>query len=663
MPKAIILGNGQIFIGLDHRAQVRDFYFPYVGLENHLGKGHIHRIGVWVDGHLSWFDNPAWEIDMDCGRETAASNIVAINREIGVSVFIADVVYNEKNIFIREITIRNLNSKTRTIKMFLGQQFELSESRRGNTAYYDPRCKAIIHYKGKRVFLINAAKSKKEIGFKNYSIGLFEIEGMEGTFKDAEDGELSNNPIEHGVVDSVIEISFEIAGTKESMFHYWVAVGQSIKEVHALNSYLLKKTPMHLMQTTRDFWHAWVNKYQFNFWGLDSSIIEVFKKSLFILRSHADNRGAIIASGDSDMLQHGRDTYSYMWPRDGAFVAMALDRVGDFTIGKRFFQFCNDVVSDEGYFMHKYRPDKSLGSSWHPWIRLGKAELPIQEDETSLVLIALWKHYELTKDLEFIEDLYNSLIKKSADFIANYTYKDTGLSYPSYDIWEEKYGISTFTCSAKYAALYAASKFADLLGKNDSAKHYSGTAEKVKEAMLEHLYNEKGKMFYKLINITKDNQFEYDPTVDMSSFYGIFKFNVLEVDDKRVQESLKTIQEKLVLNTDVKGVSRYENDMYYRVGANDPPNPWFVTTLWFAQYYVKIAKNEKDLAVVKDWLSWSVKHALKSGIMSEKLHPYTGDQLSVAPLAWSHAEFVTTVIDYLEKLEELGICKMCNPVK
>ena len=39
--------------------------------------------------------------------------------------------------------------------------------------------------------------------------------------------------------------------------------------------------------------------------------------------------------------------------------------------------------------MHKYRPDKSLGSSWHPWVRNGKPELPIQEDETALVIYAL----------------------------------------------------------------------------------------------------------------------------------------------------------------------------------------------------------------------------------------------------------------------------------
>src|SRR5205085_12018676 len=177
--------------------------------------------------------------------------------------------------------------------------------------------------------------------------------------------------------------------------------------------------------TTKDFWYAWVNRQNFTFYGLDAEIVSLFKKSLFILRAHVDNNGSILASGDSDMLQHGRDTYSYMWPRDGAFSAIALDKAGDLNVARRFFEFCNDVITEEGYLMHKYRPDKSLGSSWHPWIRDGKMELPIQEDETALVIYALWKHYEITKDLEFIEAVYNTLIERAAHFMCSYVDEKT----------------------------------------------------------------------------------------------------------------------------------------------------------------------------------------------------------------------------------------------
>lgn len=660
MPKAVILGNGRILVGLDKRAQVRDFYFPYVGLENHVSGHHVHRVGVWADGELRWFDDPSWNISVDCDVKTGTCLTSARNEFLGVQLNLSDVVYNEKDIFIREITVINLFDKKRELKVFFGQQFRISESRRGDTGYYDPRCRAIIHYKGKRAFLVNVRRGDSI--FDEYSVGLFEIEGKEGTHADALDGKLSKNPIEHGSVDSVLGITLTLEAKQEDTVHYWIAVGKSIKEVQTLNTYVIVSSPEYLMKTTKDFWNAWVNRQNFSFYGLDDSIINLFKKSLLIIRAHADNRGAIIASGDSDMLQHGRDTYSYMWPRDGAITALALARSGSFNTTRRFFEFCNDIVEEEGYFMHKYRPDGSLGSSWHPWIRDGKAELPIQGDETALVLYALWEYYKLSKDLEFVENVYNSLIRKTAEFLMNYTYKETGLPYPSYDLWEEKYGISTFTCASTYGALIAASRFADLLGKADSSQSFRDAAEKIKEATLSYLYCDDIKMFCKLININ-DGEINYDKTIDMSSFYGAFKFGMLDISEEHIQESLKTIEEKLCLTGGITGVPRYVNDNYYRTGPFAPSNPWFVTTLWRAQYYITKAQNEEDLEIVKDCFAWVCRYALPSGVLSEQLNPFTGDQLSAAPLTWSHAEFVNTVIDYLEKLESFGVSKACSPLK
>ena len=91
-------------------------------------------------------------------------------------------------------------------------------------------------------------------------------------------------------------------------------------------------------------------------------------------------------------------------------------------------------------------------------------------------------------------------------------------------------------------------------------------------------------------------------------------------------------------------------------------NPWFITTLWFAQYLTLTAKGEKDFVEIKEWLEWVVAHALPSGVLSEQLNPWSGEQISAAPLVWSHAEFVHTVINYLEKLETMGLCIACNPV-
>ena len=263
------------------------------------------------------------------------------------------------------------------------------------------------------------------------------------------------------------------------------------------------------------------------------------------------------------------------------------------------------------------------------------------------------KHYEFSKDLEFIESIYNSLIKKSADFMISYIDDETDLPKPSYDLWEEKLGTSTFTASSVYAALVSAANFSRLLGKAENEKKYRTVAERVKEAILKYLWSDEQKMFVKMVNF-ENGKIIIDDTRDFSSIYGIFRFRVLDISDPRVVDSIRTMED-IAKRIPIGGMMRHENDGYYKTAPEVPGNPWIITTLWLAQYYIVKAKNEQDLEKVKEILNWVVVHASPTGVLPEQLDPYTGAHLSAAPLTWSHSEFVTTVINYLEKLEELEI--------
>ncbi len=652
--RSISLANGQMLILMDDRAQVRDFYFPYVGLENHMGGQFKHRIGVHVDTEIRWLDDPSWQINVNCQGETLASSITAVNDHLQIKLEFHDTIYNEKNIFIRRVTVTNLASAERTIKVFFGHEFHISESYRGDTAYFDPIHKCLIHYKGRRVFLINTLTNDQS--FDQYSTGLFGAQGKEGTFKDAEDGILEKNPIQHGKVDSVIGTSMSLNYKEEQTLYYWIAAATSIKSALDLDEYVHNKTPEHILQTTKDYWHAWVNQQNYDFCGIDDEIKTLFNKSLLLVRSHVDNNGSILASGDSDMFQHGFDSYSYMWPRDGALTAMTLIRAGYLNNARRFFEFCADVITVDGYLMHKYRPDGSLGSSWHPWTRNGKITLPIQEDETALTLVALWDYYQMSKDLEFIESNYSGFIELAAHFLINYTDEKTGLPQPSYDLWEEKYGVHTFTCATVVAALTAASKFAEILGKKESQNEFAQASEKIKTAMLKYLYTQEDG-FVKMVNF-RDGKVIYDRTLDISSVYALWKFHILPFYDPRIVHSMKLVEEQLQCKTEVGGVARYNGDYYFRSGDDTPGNPWFICSLWLAQYFIGAAKNPEGLQGGLDWLRWTVKYALPSGVLSEQLNPYNADRLSATPLTWSHAEFVNTVMDYLDKMKEFGICEV-----
>src|SRR5690606_31381472 len=212
------------------------------------------------------------------------------------------------------------------------------------------------------------------------------------------------------------------------------------------------------------------------------------RRSLLIIRTQIDRGGAILAANDSDILQFGRDHYSYMWPRDAAFISLALDRAGYPELTRPFFELCARLLAPGGFLWHKYNPDGSVGSSWHPWILDGKAQLPIQEDETALVLVALHEHYEATRDLEFIAGLYEPMIRPAADFMAGYRGEATGLPLESYDLWEERRGVFTFTACAVWRALKAAACFAGLLGREAHEERYSQAADGLAESIRNHLY-------------------------------------------------------------------------------------------------------------------------------------------------------------------------------
>ena len=126
---------------------------------------------------------------------------------------------------------------------------------------------------------------------------------------------------------------------------------------------------------------------------------------------------------------------------------------------------------------------------------------------------------------------------------------------------------------------------------------------------------------------------------------------------------MKAVEEKLWVKTRVGGVARYENDYYHRI-SNDiaavPGNPWFICTLWLADYFITRAKTSAELKMALPIFEWTANHALESGVLAEQVNPYTNAPISVSPLTWSHATVVSTAIKYLEKLEELQVCDSCN---
>jgi GH15 family glucan-1,4-alpha-glucosidase len=490
--------------------------------------------------------------------------------------------------------------------------------------------------------------SEQSNRISQFAVGLKKVGGKEGTFRDAEDGVLSGNTIAQGSVDSVLSLRMDLKGHGSGTAHYWICAGETWSDVRRLDRLVRYKHPGGILGRTRAYWRLWVRKEPLPEGALEPKARNLYRRSLLVLSTQVDWEGGILAANDSDAIQFNRDTYSYVWPRDGALTAHALALAGHPMPARRFYEFAAKVVAEEGYLFHKYNPDGTLASSWHPWFNGGESQLPIQEDETALVLWALWQHFVLFRDIEFLKPLYKPLIKRCADFMVGYRDRETALPGPSYDLWEERRGIPSFTVGAVFGGLAAASVFCTVFGEEEKAGAYRKAAAEIRDAASRHLWREDLGRFCRMLYLDENGDTKVDGTVD-ASVWGLFAFGLYGVDDPRTVATMQAVRRKLWLPTESGGVARYENDPYYRSDPGVTGNPWFVSTLWLADYLLWKARDARGLAEAENLLGWVVEHALPSGVLPEQLDPHTGRPLSVSPLTWSHAAFVSTVQHFLRR--------------
>lgn len=653
MPRDLPIGNGALLINFDRDYQVRDIYYPHLGRENH-SQGRPFRIGVWCEGRFSWLGE-GWDIARHYREESLVTDVTARSDALGIELVFEDAVDFHEPVLVRKVRVQNLWDREREVRVFFYHDFRISGTQTGDTAYYDPELKGVVHYKGERWFGVHTCTPER-CGVHQWACGRKGAQFV-GSWLDAEDGELSGNPIDHGAADSTIGVSVVTPAGGEAEFSYWLMAGERAQDLRVLSAVIHDKGPDEMLRRTHNYWRLWVSKQERDFADLPTAVVDLFNRSLLVMRTHLDDSGAIIASSDWDIRSFADDTYCYMWPRDGALAAYALVRAGYSHLARNFFAFCHRIIEPGGYFLHKYNSDGTLASSWQPWVQDGAPHLPIQEDETALVLWALWQHFDAFRDIEFLKPFYRALIIRAADFMVEHRDEGTGLPLPSHDLWEERLGVHTFTVAAVCAGLSAAARFADAFGETEHANRYRAAQSRMQKAMFEHLFDKSENRFARTAFPRKDGSgYDLDVTPDASILAAVL-LGICECTDTQMLATAQSLREQLWVNTDVGGMARYAGDYYHRVSddlGRVPGNPWFISTLWYAQYLIMRARSAAELREhALPLIQWTTDHALPSGVLAEQVHPYTNEPLSVSPLMWSHATVVLTVLDYLEKLAQL----------
>lgn len=154
-------------------------------------------------------------------------------------------------------------------------------------------------------------------------------------------------------------------------------------------------------------------------------------------------------------------------------------------------------------------------------------------DNTPLIIMALWHHYDATGDKDFLREIYPSAAKAARYMLSQRNEQGlvwctaTGTSdwgivgwrnvIPNYRLS----GATTEVNSESYSALRTITHMARVLDEHKDAEEFAKAADDLKEAINTHLYNPKNQMYYLNIDINGDARSDITSDLVFPLMFGV----------------------------------------------------------------------------------------------------------------------------------------------
>jgi oligosaccharide amylase len=609
-----LAGNGRVLLTINGGGEWNDLFYPYPGQFQHLRET---RLGLYdVDSRQFAWLRPGGPFTIAQKPERSTSVPETTFTGLGLSLKVQEHVHPNHDLLIRVLRLRA--AEGRRLRLFAYHSFKIEESMYQETAYVDPELHSVVHYKRSYYFELFS-----EPGFQQAVCGEHTLKGLKGTYVDAEDGLLEGRTISHGAADSVLQWDLAGRGNSDVALRLFVALGRSLEDTRRLREYVRSGDHRRFERESQAFWSTWLARHPAQVASnLSDRARQLYQASVLVLRHVCAPNGSIIASPDTTSLVVGGDTYNYCWWRDGGYVAKAMDEAGLYDLARRFLKFAALCQRPDGSFLHRHFPDGTIGSTWHPPPFL-------QVDQTGTIIAAVWHHFKLRADLDVLLE-YWPMVKSAAEFLLRFRDLPTGLPRPSFDLWEEREGIHTYSTAVVVHALERAARIALELGKDGG--RWRETSQAMHEAALRHLWDPALGRFVRSIHPRDDR-------VDASVLLAL-KHGLLEYDDPRARRVVDGIEARL-WRREVGGLARYEGDQYYGT-----ENPWLICTLWLAEARLRLGDPER----CRELLEWVAAHATPSLLLPEQIDGVTGEPRSATPLSWSHSTFVDVLHKYQRQI-------------
>ncbi|MFI5012785.1 MAG: glycoside hydrolase family 15 protein [Hyphomicrobiales bacterium] len=391
-------------------------------------------------------------------------------------------------------------------------------------------------------------------------------------------------------------------------------------------------TSREFLDRTRDHWLGWVRHLGVPFeW--QSAVV---RAAITLKLSSFEETGAIIAAHTTSIpeaLGTVRNwDYRYCWLRDAFFVIHALNRLGATQTMEAYINYITTIATEEGHQLqpvHGIVPFTPLdevvapdleGYLGHGPVRVGnQAAAQVQHDVYGSVVLGATQMFvdeRLSKmgDAALFRQL--ELLGERARCVA---------LEPDAGIWEYRgrARVHTYSAALCWAACDRLGQIAKRLRLDERARYWGAHATELRAKILQGAWDEKRGVITGAFG---------HPDIDASVLL-FAELGLLAPTDERFTRSCEAIGRELMRNN---RVMRYIADDDF--GA--PETAFLVCNFWYMDALATLGRTGEARAMFADILD----RRNAFGLLSEDIHPETGELWGNFPQTYSMAGIISTAM-------------------
>lgn len=236
------------------------------------------------------------------------------------------------------------------------------------------------------------------------------------------------------------------------------------------------ETPAERQGTTADYWADRLSAAPVD--AVPERFRAQYRRSLVALLALSDP-----SSGSISAAPNLQPAYYPSWPRDGAFVAIALAEAGCGDVAARFLvDFLGSVQGGDGGFAQCYTSDGASAGVIHR-----------ENDQQTIYLHAVSRVVAATGDETILEAAWPT-VRAAADYTLD-AVVDNGLleATPDFAEMPDDARQSLWTNAFAYRGLLDAASMASALGHGDRAERYREEAVRIGDAIERHFFDGPGR--------------------------------------------------------------------------------------------------------------------------------------------------------------------------